>query len=403
MAFTGFLLALSSAMFNGSFMVFSKLPSVRSAEVHPLIFQLYTSIGVFLSSLLTIPFILHYYDSIFPTAAGFGFGLLGGALFVFAVAFSLLAVPLAGLSISQSVWSGSAVCVSFAWGVLAFGDEIQQKMAMPALALIVIGVVIIAASEKLTKLIWFGSEQLEYKPITSPPIQPNPVGLAHSLLNPTPAVLNESEPIIHSHVIENVDHSDGIRRFASIAPAFGSADGRFEDQSVRSGNPASASASDSLAASPSSTSLLLVGVIFSVIVGLFGGSILAPMKAAPSASQGLTIVPAFGIGCLLTAPLITLPYVYLIASTRPNFHLRVSFLPGIAAGAVWNAGNICSIFASDLIGYSIAYPIMQCAIVFAAAWGILLFGEIKGRQIGTVVIGIAVVLGGAILLGLSKK
>lgn len=48
-ALSGFLLASLSAVLNGSFIVFSKLPSVRASEVDPLVFQMWTSMGVFLS------------------------------------------------------------------------------------------------------------------------------------------------------------------------------------------------------------------------------------------------------------------------------------------------------------------------------------------------------------------
>lgn len=37
----GFVLAVSSAILNGSFVVFSKLPRVKAAGVDPLVFQMY--------------------------------------------------------------------------------------------------------------------------------------------------------------------------------------------------------------------------------------------------------------------------------------------------------------------------------------------------------------------------
>jgi glucose uptake protein GlcU len=46
---------------------------------------------------------------------------------------------------------------------------------------------------------------------------------------------------------------------------------------------------------------------------------------------------------------------------------------------------------------------MQCAIAVAALWGVLVFKEIQGKQIIVMGISAVIVLGGAVLLALSKK
>ena len=49
----GLFLAVLSAVFNGSFAAFSKFKS--ATLVHPFVFNLYLSVGVFCSSLLVLP------------------------------------------------------------------------------------------------------------------------------------------------------------------------------------------------------------------------------------------------------------------------------------------------------------------------------------------------------------
>jgi glucose uptake protein GlcU len=142
-----------------------------------------------------------------------------------------------------------------------------------------------------------------------------------------------------------------------------------------------------------------------MVTGVFGGSILMPLQLAPEHVRGLSFVPSFGLGTLLVAPLITLPYMYLSRSSpsRGHWAVRESLLPGLMAGFVWNGANVCSIYAISDLGYAVAYPLMQCAIAVAAIWGVLVFKEIRGRQITVMAISALVVLGGAVLLALSKK
>lgn len=44
-----------------------------------------------------------------------------------------------------------------------------------------------------------------------------------------------------------------------------------------------------------------------------------------------------------------------------------------STGVLWNVGNVLSIIAIPILGYCVAYPIMQCAVFIAGIWGIGLF------------------------------
>ena len=62
----------------------------------------------------------------------------------------------------------------------------------------------------------------------------------------------------------------------------------------------------------------------------------------------------------MAAPLVTAA-IAVLSGMGPQLHAAVAAGPGILSGAIWNAGNICSIVATrdPRVGLAIAYPIMQ--------------------------------------------
>ena len=54
----GYLLAVLSSIFNGSFVAFAKLQSVACVDLHPILFNFYVACGVAVSSCLAIPWVL---------------------------------------------------------------------------------------------------------------------------------------------------------------------------------------------------------------------------------------------------------------------------------------------------------------------------------------------------------
>lgn len=179
-----------SAVFNGSFGAFTKLRKARG--VSPLVMNYWMAEGLGISGLLLLAvpnrvgrpqpvrvsgslwnlFVttpgpgaqLHctaVYDR--PTARGSPlsgadteppsrqvftwYGVLSGALFVASSAHAVTAISLVGLAAATGVWCGTAVLVSFAWGVAVAGDQVQHMgLAAAALALILVGIAGIVAS-----------------------------------------------------------------------------------------------------------------------------------------------------------------------------------------------------------------------------------------------------------------
>lgn len=58
MVLVGYIAAVLSAVFNGSFTSPYKIERVAKFNLHPILFTQYVSTGAFLSSLLVIPFLV---------------------------------------------------------------------------------------------------------------------------------------------------------------------------------------------------------------------------------------------------------------------------------------------------------------------------------------------------------
>lgn len=338
----GFILAASSAVFNGSFAAFSKLPSVQRAGTEPVIFNLYVCLGVFVSGFFAIPFYSLSKNEVGITGAG----MVAGMLFVLAGLFSFLAIPELGLAIAQGVWGGSAVLVSFLWG--AVGPTKVRGLigsiggSVGAVTLLLIGIFGIIWSQTLSKTL------------------------------------------------------------ASKADGYGNENAALLDRVKGSTAVNSASARKKRKA---------LGFVYAALVGIFGGSILVPLSYVPEPEKygGLGFLPAFGVGCAILGIVVTAGFYGLVEKRRPSFDVKASLLPGLAAGFVWNCGNVCSIYAMDPtpnvpgssgLSYGVAYPMMQCALFISGIWGIFVFKEIKGIQaIAAFFVFGGILLGGAAMLG----
>ena len=143
------------------------------------------------------------------------------------------------------------------------------------------------------------------------------------------------------------------------------------------------------------------GILSAALVGVFGGSILVPAHYVPHDASGLGFVPSFGVGSMLTSPLVLLVGLRMRGEVMPPLHVAQTLPAGIFSGLVWNISNICSIAAIPSLGYAVAYPMLQCALFFGALWGVFVFGEIKGRAVPVLFGGGVVLLSGAAILALS--
>jgi glucose uptake protein GlcU len=369
-------------------------------------------------------------------------GMLSGALFVASAANAVTAIGLIGLSAASGLWCGTAVLVSFAYGVLVAGDHVESmELAAAALGLILCGIGGIALAA------WAGGSNGG----SSSDGAADGGGGAGWLADSQASLLEE------------------------------------DDAEAAAGSPAAA-----IAAVPAGSRPLL-GLLAAVLAGVLGGLILAPMVHAPPEARGIQFVPSVGLGALVVAPILTailtctprtrisltqvcepVPAMRDLARKRLGRHARdcsgvqVPVLnavpcpahacclqatssraagPGMAAGVVWQLGNACCIAAvtNPHVGLAVAMPIMQvgrrvfnllddclfaaqhlagvpapgsrlyfssldappcplqCGLFVAGVWGIALFREITGwRALATYWVSGVLLVAGAGLLAAAK-
>ena len=157
----GYLLAVLSSVFNGSFVAFAKLQSVASVDLHPILFNFYVTCGVAASSCLAIPWVLAGHGELRFVYEG----AIGGFLFVGASSLSFVAAKNLGLSTGQGVWSGSAITVAFLWGVLGPHPIGQPLGSLPlsllAMLLLLMGVAGMVKCQPLGRALdWRGGKSL---------------------------------------------------------------------------------------------------------------------------------------------------------------------------------------------------------------------------------------------------
>jgi glucose uptake protein GlcU len=347
----GILFAVVSSFFNGSFPVAARL---QKTPLDPILFNGFVCLGAFLSSLF-VP-LLFQTEWVF-TAGGF----VAGILFVFAVLFSFIAIPLVGLAIAQAVWSASAIIVSALWGILG-----PKQVAAPvknagltalAIIMLVAGALIAVTAEQIAHAL----RPAEYPAATTRGTDDN----------------------VETHEIKT-----GVLRQ------------EFDGEGAPGAPPPHPSAPGVEARAASR----VLGLVSAATVGLFGGSILVPFKFVPKDKAGLANILSFGIGAVLCGFVVSSAYWFLIKCERKFPPLTcVSMLSGILSGILWNIGNVCNTIAQNDpydLPYGISYPILQCALVFGGLWGIYIFREITGLAVWIFWLGAFILAFGVVLLAL---
>lgn len=151
-----YVLAIVSAFTNAIFFTPNRLKSVQAGGIHPIIYNWYTTMGVFLFSWLVAFTMLPAagVDAVTFTNAGFA----GGALFTCALLFSCLALDQIGLSLGLGIWCGMATLVSFLWGTIGPSNIARPLADVPlsvgGISLIIIGILGIINVESIGKMIF---------------------------------------------------------------------------------------------------------------------------------------------------------------------------------------------------------------------------------------------------------
>jgi hypothetical protein len=131
-----------------------------------------------------------------------------------------------------------------------------------------------------------------------------------------------------------------------------------------------------------------LGMASAAFCGLYGGSIMAPMKFSTADTKGTHYLLSFAIGAMLVnIALWIMRYLYYVLHYQswadayvqlPSFHLRKMWLAGGTSGILWSIGNFLSLISVFYLGEGVGYPLVQTSILISGLWGLFYFKEIQG-------------------------
>lgn len=125
------------------------------------------------------------------------------------------------------------------------------------------------------------------------------------------------------------------------------------------------------------------GVMVSTCGGIWGGSVMIPMKMCQADTSGLGYLVSFSTGAfIVTWNFWILRLLYNIWYHRsvmdgyqalPSFHLKEMFVPGVFSGLVWSTGHFFSIISVHYLGAGVGYCVVQASMLVGGFWGICYF------------------------------
>ena len=293
---------LGAVVLFGSFGVPIKAPAVAAARLDPVLFQGYKSFACALCSGLA-------YLALPQPVRFTGFGVLGAAVWVVNGVAAIMAVQQAGLGLSQMLWSGLSIFVSFLWGVLVFREPVAR------LPLAALGLCTMLASMLAMTAAVAGADAL---PVPGW-LRARAVGRRKKDMDPEGGPDPEATPLL--------------------------AEGRGGggDPKKQAGARAQFRA----------------GLGLALYVGVANGSFMAPLKYAnngPDAVKGTEYLVSFGLGAALVTAAVIGAYflgLRLRGRPRPRWHARTAGPAALAKGLLWTGGNVCSIFAVEQLGLAV--------------------------------------------------
>jgi len=152
----------------------------------------------------------------------------------------------------------------------------------------------------------------------------------------------------------------------------------------------------------------IAGFVVALIAGVFMGSNFDPptylQQIGPPKHSGDSMDYVISHFCGIVAATAVYLGIYVVSKGQDAFLGKEVIGPGLIAGIGWGIAQIGWFKANTVLSYVIAFPIIVATPgVLAAIWGIILFGENKGRRnliLLSCVIGLQIV--GVSLIAVSK-
>jgi len=387
----GWLAAIGGMLAFGTFGVPIKSEAARSVDIDPLVMQTYKTTMCFLTSWI----VLAFGEELTFTP----WGIVSGLFWVPGGVGTVYAIKNAGLAIGIGVGSSFIVLVSFTWGIFVFREHVHSVLdACFAVGCMMVG---------LLGMAYFSAPSVAGHPASSRRLQ------EESQQGDT-----EGSPY---HALETAEPQ---QMFAEDSFRDEEHEGQENEES---GVELVLELPGSMQyASPSETHTICcgmkvqkrtLGIMSAMFCGIYGGSIMVPMKFAPPDAKGTHFLISFAVGAaIVNLTLWIIRYLFLYQrhgsasgayQALPSFHFRKMWLPGGACGTLWSIGNFFSIISVEFLGEGVGYSVVQAAMlgtsvfsmdivafvcisqlqillshhrIVSGLWGIFYFKEIEGSE-----------------------
>lgn len=390
----GWAAAVGSALAFGSFGVLIKSDAAKSVDIDPLVFQSYKTFMCFATSWL----VLFHNDFHFSP-----WGIVSGLFWVPGGIATVYAIKSAGLAIGIGIGSSIIVLVSFIWGIFVFGEEVKSLWGACFAVLCMMGGLMGMsyflspdASGQLSDDATSGNAG---ESMPSPSVNGSAI---HRVRNRGPqyqGVNTRADDDCHHEFRDTFVDADKDNELGAIES---SGDLKTTQSTETNSSLGSFSDEDDVMTHThtSSDTIYLFnmipltkrhrGMLAAVFCGVWGGSVMAPMKWCKSDTQGIGYLLSFSIGAsIVTISLWIMRYLYYVWYHRsltvayqslPKLHLRVMWCAGGTSGLLWSIGNFFSLISVANLGEGVGYPLSQTSILVSGLWGIFYFREVTGWE-----------------------
>jgi glucose uptake protein GlcU len=358
-----FLYIMLATVFNGTYLLPYKSMYIQSLHIGPLMYLLYTSMGIFFMHWLLLA--LLPINSTFVTNGSNDFhfaslGLISGLLLVMGMTANYYSIKKIGLARAQGVIAGSSTITGYIIGKYIFNENTRDRdMSIAALIVIVISVIAIAQTKTVAKLFCIQP--------TNPEV-PNAIGWSPYVYN-QPLHPGETKSTAAEEVKSPSELEQGLlQNITKVALTI--------------------------------TDWIL-GSSTAIIAGIVLGTVWVPLHYVPNRETGFNYLPAFSVGMIMITPIMAIAETAASIRELAAFNFGKAMKYGIASGIIWSLGNMFTVGGLSELSYSETIPLLQCASIIQGLWGILFYGElsdVSGARATFIFFSISLIIGVVLLV-----
>jgi len=409
----GWLAAIASALAFGSFGVPIKSRASLSVDIDPLVFQSYKTFMCFSTSWLIL--------LTSQTLQFTPWGIVSGLFWVPGGVATIYAIKSAGLAIGIGIGSSFIVLVSFVWGIFVFREPVHSQMGACVAILFMVGGLIgmsyFSAPVSSNPTMHGGGGETEVVSMVRVARRRgvrDDKGAYAGVQKDEEEEPDDQEAMDPLAVDPEWTGTDGNKQFQDeelvVEPKVKEHDDDDKNKSALDENDfdqdelddeddveTQDSEDDDDDDEPDIMVFLGVpvtkrqrGMMAAAFCGIWGGSVMAPMKWCKADTKGTGYLISFAIGAsIVTLSLWLIRFLHSAVRYRsltaayfslPSFHLGVMWKSGGMSGLLWSIGNYFSLIAVLNLGEGVGYPLSQTSILISGLWGIFYFQEVTGVE-----------------------